>query len=355
MQALYFEGAGRLAWRDDRAISLTGDAQAIVRPVAATTCDLDRGIIHGFTPFAPGFAIGHEAVAEVIEVGDKVRTVVPGDIVVIPWKPACGSCDICHAGLTASCEALGFMTAYGLPYGGGPEGKGVGGLFSDRVWIPFADAMLVKVPDEVDPIAVAGIGDNLTDSYINVSKAMSRHPGARVLVWGGCGKLGPYSVDHAFAAGAASVDYIDHIPAARAIAQDLGARVHVEFDPAWERQYPVVIFAGISPDSLKSAFTALSPGGHLSQLMIFFQDTTIPMMEIYMRDITFSNGRPSTRPHIPAVLELCRCGKLHPEKMISRIIPWDDAPEALVEPSLKPVVARQPILSQRRFAGIPID
>ena len=89
--------------------------------------------------------------------------------------------------------------------------------------------------------------------------------------------------------------------------------------------------------------------------MIFFGDTAVPMMEIYMRDITFSNGRPSTRPHIPAVLELCRRGKLHPERTISNIIAWDDAAEALVEPSLQPVVARQPILSSRRFDRLPGD
>jgi alcohol dehydrogenase len=355
MQALYFEGKGQLAWRDDRAIPLAGDDQAIVRPIAATTCDLDRAIIDGILPYPSGFAIGHEAVAEVIEVGDGVRTVVPGDIVVVPWKPACGKCDICRAGLTASCEVLGYKTTYGLPFGGGPEGKGVGGLFSDRVWVPFADAMLVKVPDEVDPVAVASIGDNLTDTYINVQKAMTRHPGAPVLVWGGAGKIGPYSVDHALAAGAASVDYIDHNPIAREIAESLGARVHAEYDPAWERRFPVVIFAGTTPASLRTAFTALRPGGHLSQVMIFFQDTPIPMGEIYFADITFSNGRPSTRPHIPAVLELCRCGKLHPEKTLSKVIAWDDAPEALLERTLMPVVARQPILSPRRFACLPID
>ena len=107
--------------------------------------------------------------------------------------------------------------------------------------------MLVKVPDDVDPIAVAGIGDNLTDSYINVSKAMARHPGARVLVWGGMRKARSVQRRSCFAAGAASVDYIDHNPIAREIAEDLGARVHAEYDPAWKRQFPVVIFAGTSP------------------------------------------------------------------------------------------------------------
>ena len=51
MQALYFEGKGQLAWRDDQAIPLAGDDQAIVRPIAATTCDLDRGIIDGLCSF----------------------------------------------------------------------------------------------------------------------------------------------------------------------------------------------------------------------------------------------------------------------------------------------------------------
>jgi hypothetical protein len=34
----------------------------IVRPVASTTCDLDRAIIAGATPFEGPFAIGHECV-----------------------------------------------------------------------------------------------------------------------------------------------------------------------------------------------------------------------------------------------------------------------------------------------------
>jgi alcohol dehydrogenase len=107
MQALYFEEKGRLGWRDDPEVVLRSGKDAIVRPVAATTCDLDQAIIHGLTPFPPGFALGHECVAEVVEIGDQVSDVVPGDIVVVPCAPSCGECDVCRAGLTASCEAIG--------------------------------------------------------------------------------------------------------------------------------------------------------------------------------------------------------------------------------------------------------
>ena len=45
-----------------------------MRPVASTTCDLDGAIVAGATPFAGPFAIGHECVAEVIDVGDDAGT-----------------------------------------------------------------------------------------------------------------------------------------------------------------------------------------------------------------------------------------------------------------------------------------
>ena len=142
-----------------------------VRPVASTTCDLDQAIIHGRTPFPPGFALGHECVAEVVEIGDQVSDVVPGDIVVVPCAPSCGECDVCRAGMTASCEAIGRQVVYGTPFG-----AAVGGLFSDKVWVPFADAMLVKVPEGVNPIAVSGASDSLTDTYINVTKGLNVIP-----------------------------------------------------------------------------------------------------------------------------------------------------------------------------------
>jgi len=347
MRELVFVGRRKLEWREAADPSIQDDRQAVVRPIASTTCDLDQYIIAGYTPFRPPFAIGHECVAEVGEVGDAVTTVRRGDIVVVPWKPACGACGYCRAGLTASCESYGMMGAYGLPLG-----ANLGGLFSDLALVPFADAMLVVVPDVVDPIAVASAGDNLTDAYINVHKGVDRHPGASVLVWGGIGSLGPYAVDQALAAGAQSVDYIDADPTRRAIAQALGATVHESYDERFGMAFSVVVCATLKQDEFRQCFLALRPGGHLSLLSIFFEDKPTPLWDMYERDVTFSTGRPSTQAFIPTVLDLCRRGLLHPERVVSRIIPWEDALEGLVEPSLKPVVARQPLYSHRRLDGL---
>jgi len=216
LRALVFTGTRRLEWHDAPDPVITGGRQAVVRPIASTTCDLDQRIIAGKAPFEPPFAIGHECVAEVVEIGSSVRSVKPGDVVVVPWHFSCGECDRCRAGLTASCQAIGRYACFGIPIGGH-----WGGLFSDLALVPFADAMLVPVPEGVDPVAAVSVSDNLTDAWIGVSKGLARHPGAKVLVHGGVGSLGVYAVQLALAAGAESVDYVDGDASRRAVARSL--------------------------------------------------------------------------------------------------------------------------------------
>jgi hypothetical protein len=47
------------------------------------------------------------------------------------------------------------MAMYGAPIGGS-----WGGLFSDLVRVPYADAMLVPLPAGLDPVAMASASDN---------------------------------------------------------------------------------------------------------------------------------------------------------------------------------------------------
>jgi len=342
LRELIYEGQGRVAWHESADPAIQGPRHAIVRPIASSACDLDQRIIAGATAFEPPFALGHECVAEVVEIGEGVTTVQPGDVVVLPWKPACGECRYCLRGLTASCEAYGFMGAYGLPLG-----ANLGGFFSDLVLVPFADAMLVPVPPDVDPLALAAAGDNLTDAFMGVGKGLAKNPGGRVLVVGGTGSLGLYAADMAQALGASQVVYIDDMRERRAIAASLGASVHEDFHDEFIMGFDVVAAATRDPAKYRQAFLALAPGGHLASLAIYFGDQPVPLWEMYKRDVSFSTGKPSTRPHIPDVVELCRCGKIHPEKVTTHLIAWEDAPEQLPVPAIKAIVHRAPIHARR--------
>ena len=339
MRVLQFVGVGRLEWQESRELRVGGDLEAIVRPIASTTCDLDRRILAGMSPFEPPFAIGHECVAEVEQVGDKVRSVARGDLVVVPWHISCGVCPACRRNLPAHCEMIPGLTGYGTPLGGD-----WGGLFSEQVRVPFADGMLVRLPSGVDPVAVASASDNLTDVYIAVMRGMTKHPGASVLVIGGVESMGLFAIDHAFAAGAATVTYVDRHEGRREAARALGASVHPALPADSDRKYLVVIGASRDQADLGAAIRCLAPTGHLSNMSMFFGDTPLPLWEMYLRDVSFATGIPNVGPHIPKVLELARCGHIHPERVMT-VHDWEDAPNALLSHDMKPVVVRPQIFA----------
>src|SRR6266576_1970674 len=165
MQQLTFVARGRVEFREVAEPALDSEEGAIVRPIASTTCDLDRAIIAGRTPFEGPCAIGHECVAEVVEAGGR-SGVEPGVSVVVPWHPCCTECPSCRRGLTAHCERVERFAMYGLPLGGD-----FGGLFDDLVHVQFERA-LVRLPYVVRVETLARAFDNLPDAYGAVARAL---------------------------------------------------------------------------------------------------------------------------------------------------------------------------------------
>src|SRR5689334_2837472 len=98
MRALTYTGPDQLEWRDADEPRVESDGEAIVRHIAVATCDLDDLIVAGKSPFPAPFTLGHEGVAEVLDVGDAVTTVKPGDRVLVPFQLSCGTCGACTAG-----------------------------------------------------------------------------------------------------------------------------------------------------------------------------------------------------------------------------------------------------------------
>ena len=72
MRQLEFVERGKLEWRDAPDPKLGGDGQAIVKPVALATCDIDVAFVQGRFPTAGPFSFGHECVGEVTDVGESV-------------------------------------------------------------------------------------------------------------------------------------------------------------------------------------------------------------------------------------------------------------------------------------------
>ena len=308
-----------------------------MRPIASASCDLDRRLIAGLTPFKPPFALGHECVAEVLEVGAQVGTVKRGDLVSVPWKIACGTCRQCLAGRSTACTGVARHAAYGVPAGGH-----WGGLFSEVVRVPFADAMLVPLPRGWTRWPWPAPA---TTSPMPGWLPAARWPReeAKVLVVGGTESLGILAVQMARAAGAAEVDYLDGDGYRDELAVRSGATLRNGADGALNERYDLVVSATRDPQALRTGLLALAPGGHCSCIGIIFEDPAIPLFGMYMRDVTLSVGACSVRPHIPRVLELVEQGHCDPMLVSPSVVPWEEATEALIRPLAKCIVVRERI------------
>jgi threonine dehydrogenase-like Zn-dependent dehydrogenase len=329
MQQLVFEEAGRYAWREAADPEISDSQQALVRPLMVACCDLDVGVAQGVLPMPPGHAVGHEGVAEVVAVGDDVTTVRVGDRVIVPFQINCGRCGACRRGVTGSCASLPLMAMYGMAPLAGLDG---GGFMSDLVLVPFADAMLLPLPDGVDPVAIASLSDNIPDGWRGIGPyraelAALDEVDRRVLVVGKL-SIGLYAAAFGVAYGA-HVDYVDTDEQRLAMAEKLGARAHdrPKPDKAWD-PYPVTVHTSMNPSVLTATLRATWPDGVCTDTGIYYQGgVEMPLLPMYTRGVRFVTGRVNARSVIPEILDLlARTCDL--SLAVDRVVPWEDAPSA---------------------------
>jgi alcohol dehydrogenase len=329
VQQLTYTAPNVLEWRDAPEPQLDSDSAALVRPRSVATCDLDALIIRGDSPFPPPFPLGHECVAEVVDVGDGVTSLRPGQLVSVPFQISCGECEPCRRGRTGNCGAVAFMSTYGF----GPAVERWGGFLSDLVCVPYADHMLVPLPAGLEPNAVASASDNISDAWRAVGPTLAEEPGGSVLVVGGAGpgSIGLYAAALAVALGAESVLYVDADADRRRTAATLGAETIAEM-PKRLGPFPITVDSSGDPGALALALRSTAPDGVCTSTAIYFGEAPpLPLLEMYTKGITFKTGRAHVREAMPKVLELAAAGTLEPERVTTRVVPWTDASEALLE------------------------
>jgi threonine dehydrogenase-like Zn-dependent dehydrogenase len=343
MKALYYDGHGGLEWREDPSPSIEGPSDALVRPVAVSTCDLDQAIVRGAVPGAEQpFALGHEGVGEVVEVGPDVRSFARGDLVTIPYHLSCGRCDRCAEQLPLYCRetAAEQLAVYGIPVGADH-----GGLFSDLIRVPFAEHSLLKLPEGVTPLQAVSVGDNLTDAWRAVAPYLLEWPGSDLLILGS-GSIGLFAADIARACGAGLVRYVDKDPARRELAARLGAEplAPEEFSRDAHR-YELTLNAtsDTSGSTLRKCLLATAPGGRCESTVFHFADVEVPLIVMHLNCLTLRSSLANVRPHMPAVLEMLSRRRIDPELVTTDVLPFDTAAEALPRAGFKPVFTREPL------------
>jgi threonine dehydrogenase-like Zn-dependent dehydrogenase len=328
MRQLMLDGPDACSWTTVQDPTLADPGQALVRPLAVACCDLDVWVSQGGLPMAPGHALGHEGVAEVVEVGSDVTSVRVGDRVIVPFQINCGICSACRRGATGSCASLPLMAMYGMAPIAGLDG---GGFMADLVLVPYADAMLIPLPDGVDPVSVASMSDNIPDGWRTVgpyrSQLAALDPDERRVLVAGKLSIGLYAAAFASAMGA-RVDYFDTDAGRLAIAEKLGATVHDRPKPdrSWE-PYPITVHTTADPEVLSATLRATWPDGVCTDTGLYLRPVELPLLAMYTRGVRFVTSRVNARTVIPEILELLSTtSDLGP--VVDRVVPWEDADTA---------------------------
>jgi threonine dehydrogenase-like Zn-dependent dehydrogenase len=347
MQALYYDGAGELEWREDPEPVVETPSDAIVRPLAVATCDLDQEIIHRSVPGSEEpFAIGHEGAGEVIEVGDAVTSLRPGDLVSIPYHLSCGQCDRCTKELPLFCRQT---AAEALAVFGFPVGPDNGGFFSDLIRVPFADHSLLRLPPSVSTLDAVSVGDNLADAWRMVAPHLAEAPGTDVLILGSA-SIGLFAVDIARACGAGRVRYVDADEQRLELATDFGAEAssRSDFSPEAE-EFGLTVNAtnDTSGESLRTALLATAPGGRCESSVFHFDDPALPLFMMHLKCLTMRSALSNARSVMPDVLELLSSERISPRRVVTDVLPFEAAAEELPKAGFKPVFVREPEGSHR--------
>src|SRR5262247_1132253 len=81
--------------------------EVTVKLGACGVCHSDLSATNGTIPMPPPLILGHEAAGEVVEVGEGVTALKPGDHVVSSFIYMCGECRFCAAGRPVLCLEQG--------------------------------------------------------------------------------------------------------------------------------------------------------------------------------------------------------------------------------------------------------
>lgn len=208
MRAAVFEGNGVLSICEVDKPTIRKPDDVIVQIEMCSICGTDVHIMSvppGYIA-EPGTILGHELVGKVVEAGDKVRSLKPGDRIVSNPNDYCGVCEYCQKNLPNLCENII------------PMGIGANGGFAEYVRV--SEKVAHKISDNL-PSEIAAFAEPLA-CLVNGKNKIPVSPGDSVLVMG-AGAIGLLFVQIMKACGAYPVIVSEPAPLRREYAKKCGA------------------------------------------------------------------------------------------------------------------------------------
>jgi threonine dehydrogenase-like Zn-dependent dehydrogenase len=329
MRATVFHGPGDVRVEQVPDAEVRSPRDAVVRVTHACVCGSDLWPYNGGLPKQAGTRIGHEFLGIVEAVGEQVRSVSVGDLVLSPFTWSDGVCEHCVRGLPSSCVRGGF-------FGGTQDADGGQG---EAVRVPQADGTLVRLPADL-------VGDDRLRSVLPLTDVLPTghhaavsagvQPGSTVAVVGD-GAVGLCGVLAAVRLGAGRVIALGRHEDRTALARQFGADdvVAARGEEA-VAQVRELTGGGVdaalecvgNQQSLDTALGVVRDGGRVGYVGVPAGVKGVNLGTVFRRNVTLGGGIAPARAYIPELLQDVLAGRLDAAAVLDRSFPLEEVPAA---------------------------
>jgi threonine dehydrogenase-like Zn-dependent dehydrogenase len=359
MHALSYLGPSKVRVVDKPDPSIRHPNDIVLRVTRTAICGSDLHLYHGMVPDTRvGCTFGHEFAGVVEEAGAGVRSLVPGDRVVVPFNVACGVCFFCEKGLYAGCASSNPSSDItGGAFGHSHTTGGYEGGQAEYVRVPFADVGPMKIPIDMDEEDVLFLSDILPTGYM-AAEMGDIQEGETVVVLGS-GPVGLFAQKAAWLMGAGRVIAVDRLNYRLAFAEQYNNVETVNFEEcddivgvlrlmtegrgadvvidavgceasgsALQKASGMAMLQAGAPTALFWAIHAARRGGKVSVVGMYGPPANVFPVGVAMnKNLTIRLGQCNVRRYMPHLLDLIRGGIIDAKAIITHRMPLEEAAE----------------------------
>lgn len=271
----------------------------------------------------PPFVLGHEPGGTVVEVGDAVTNLKPGDRVALEPGKTCGHCEFCRTGKYNLCPDVIFFAT-----------PPVDGVFQE--YVAHEAGLCFKLPDNVSTLEGALI-EPLAVGF-HAANQGGAHAGQTAVVFG-AGCIGLVSLMALKAEGISTVYVVDSMQKRLDKAEELGATAGINFaekDPVEAvreltggRGCDLVIETSGSEIAANQAVEMVCKGATI--VMVGYGKSgmvNLPMSLAMDKELRFETVF-RYRHIYPMAIEAVAAGRVDLKGIVTNVFPFDDIQQAM--------------------------
>ncbi len=370
MKALTWHGKRDIRVSDVPEPEISNPRDAIIEVTATAICGSDLHLYNDKVPsMREGDVLGHEAMGEVVEVGDAVDNLEEGDRVVVPFTISCGECWFCKEDLYSLCdnsnpnaeiarEMMGHSPA-GL-FGYTHMMGGYAGGQAEYLRVPFADVGPYKVDSDLSDPELLPLTDVFPTGYMAAENA-DIEENDTVAVWG-CGAVGQFAIQSARMLGADRVIAIDRESERLEMAMEHGDAeiINLEEEDVYDRLMEMTGNRGPDrcidavgteahgtglmavsdrvknkvkleddrPYVLREAIKCCRKGGTLSVPGVYVGDVdNLPVGSVMNKALTIKTGQTHVQRYLGPLLDRVESGDIDPSFVVTHHVALEEGPD----------------------------